>query len=221
MFNGGMTNEPVVKTCGCGCGAEVARTYLPGHDARHKAALVAQANGSNRQQADRAIRQLMDRGWTAYADLASLRQFVYRDHQGRGRTPWADVTTWLVGPEGMHHARHGCASLTAEAQRAGYGAHPITKLAPQAAIWRRPNDLFVMLDMGWNGCPTCAVETTLDEVTEWAEYGKRDTLAIYDRDGMTKLGNKSKTPKHRRPEATHITTIQAHNTNSRHPQRQI
>lgn len=194
-FNGPMeTNEPVVKTCGCGCGVPVKRTYLPGHDARHKAALVLQANqATTRQGCDRAIDQLVARGWAHYAERATLRAYKQR-YRGKERHLLADVAVFLVGPDGTHHSRHACGQLTQAAKAAGHNPHPITKLAPQAAITRTR-----FAPQGWDACPQCTVEHTLDELVEWHECGKQVMLAIYDEIGLTKLGNpKPSHHKHRK-----------------------
>lgn len=224
--NGSMTSEPA-KRCGCGCGAEVVRRYLPGHDARHKAALVRAANVADRRQADRAINQLLDLGWAGYADLATLRQYVQRD-RGKARQHIADVTTWLVGPNGQHHARHACRVLTATAKAAGHKPNAITKLAPQAAITRTTS-----APVGWDICQACTTEHTLDELVEWNEVGKQTILAIYDELGLSKLGNKrpSRKERHAKPQASQAPAITLadmqyqptrHSSDeqpSRHPQR--
>lgn len=182
-FNGGM-DQPVHKTCGCGCGEPVKRSYLPGHDARHKAALVMQANqGSTRQACDWAIGQLIAKGWAHYAERATLRQYKQR-FRGKERALLASVAIFLVGPDDTHHSRHSCGQLTRAAREAGHHPHPITKLAPQAAIRRT-----TQAPVGWDACPECTVEHTLDELVEWTELGKQVMLAIYDEIGLTKLGN--------------------------------
>jgi hypothetical protein len=184
-----MEDTTPVRLCGCGCGAEVARRYLPGHDARHKAALVLATNTApNRHLADRAIDALIEAGWVGYADLAVLRGYVQRD-RGKAKAHIAEVGTWLVGPNGQHHSRHACRTLTASARVAGH-LHPITKLASQAAIQRTTEP-----PVGWDICQQCTYENTLDEHTEHYEVGKRIVLACYDELGLTKLGNAKAKPK--------------------------
>lgn len=180
-FNGSMETT---NSCQCGCGAQVARRYLPGHDARHKAAIVARANdeSSTRQACDRAIDELIALGWTRYADMVTLR--AYKQRVGRiATTHRADVSTWLVGPDGVHHARHSCKALTASAREVGL-IHGITRLAMQAAITRTTEQ-----PTGWDGCQRCSHENTLDELVEHWDVGRQITLAIYDELGLSKLGN--------------------------------
>ena len=50
--------------CACGCGEPVRRRYLPGHDARHKEALIRRALGGD-QNAEIILEQL---GWTKFLD---------------------------------------------------------------------------------------------------------------------------------------------------------
>lgn len=193
-FNGSMP-EATVTRCGCGCGAEVARRYLPGHDAKHKAALVAAANdATTRQAADRAIDQLIELGWTRYAEAATLRAYQPR-RGGRPTTHRNRVAIWLVGPDHTHHARHGCRQLTRTAKAAGL-INPITGVAMQAAITRVPTSRHLLANMGFDACTECTHEETLDTLTDWVDMGRLLMLAIYDRDGMTRNGNrKAGTPK--------------------------
>lgn len=196
VFNGNMDATPI-RTCQCGCGAEVARRYLPGHDARHKAAIVARANDSTtRQLCDRAIDELLDRGWARYATLETLRAYQPR----RGNRPTilrAEVTTWLVDPDGIHHARHACRAMTKSARAAGL-INPLTRVAMQAAITRTTT-----APTGWDGCQECTHEVTLDEATESWDMGRIMALAAYEAEGLTRNGNaKSGKAKPKDPTAT-------------------
>jgi hypothetical protein len=58
------------KTCGCGCGAEVRSRYLPGHDAKHKSALVSRSLEGDRA----ATRELRKLGWEAHLEKARARR---------------------------------------------------------------------------------------------------------------------------------------------------
>lgn len=51
-----------MKTCGCGCGAEVTKTYKPGHDARHKSQLIREAKTGEQW----ALDLLAEKGWTHF-----------------------------------------------------------------------------------------------------------------------------------------------------------
>lgn len=187
-FNGGMTSEPI-KTCGCGCGAEVARRYLPGHDARHKASIVRRANeGTTRQACDRAISELIELGWTQYASLETLRAYVQRD-RGKARAHIATVTTWMVGPNQLHHSRHACRVLTADAKAAGL-VNRLTGVAMQAAITRT-----TLAPTGWDICQACTTENTLDELTEAWIVGKECWLILCDEMGLGKRGKHQGKPK--------------------------
>jgi hypothetical protein len=56
--------KPSAKTCECGCGGEVRSRYLPGHDAKHKSALINRALSGE----GAATRELRKRGWQAHLE---------------------------------------------------------------------------------------------------------------------------------------------------------
>jgi predicted RNase H-like nuclease len=62
-----------MSDCGCGCGALVSRRYLPGHDAKHKAALVQKAVAGDLN----AEAQLATLGWSVF--LQQRRSRIARD----------------------------------------------------------------------------------------------------------------------------------------------
>jgi hypothetical protein len=53
--------------CGCGCGAPARRRYLPGHDAKHKARLLAAMRGGSASAAD----ELQRLGWGRLSAVAN------------------------------------------------------------------------------------------------------------------------------------------------------
>jgi hypothetical protein len=59
-----------VKTCFWGCGGEVKREFLPGHDPKHKSALIARIVGGDSRSADvkAATSELELRGWRKFLD---------------------------------------------------------------------------------------------------------------------------------------------------------
>ena len=57
------------KKCGCGCGSPVKGTYLPGHDARHKSALVKAAVLGDKD----AYATLQQKGWLKFLDKVSAK----------------------------------------------------------------------------------------------------------------------------------------------------
>lgn len=58
-----------LSECGCGCGASVSRRYLPGHDAKHKAALIQNALAGDTS----AEAQLATLGWSGFLEQRRLR----------------------------------------------------------------------------------------------------------------------------------------------------
>ena len=56
--------KPPTKECECGCGAEVRSRYLPGHDAKHKSALINRALEGDAA----ATRELRKRGWQTHLE---------------------------------------------------------------------------------------------------------------------------------------------------------
>lgn len=72
-----MKTASVSQQCGCGCGADVSREFLPGHDAKLKSRLVNEAlEGSTEAEA-----QLRERGWMAHLDLARASQAAKREKE--------------------------------------------------------------------------------------------------------------------------------------------
>lgn len=71
-------------SCGCGCGEAVSRRYRPGHDAKHKASLTADTRSRNWWVRERAVAELVERGWGRFIDQAILASTPVRSRY-RGR----------------------------------------------------------------------------------------------------------------------------------------
>jgi hypothetical protein len=50
---------PTGRKCGCGCGADVKRRFLPGHDAKLKSSLLRRARTNDKA----AVKKLEELGW--------------------------------------------------------------------------------------------------------------------------------------------------------------
>lgn len=62
---------PTPKVCGCGCGGMTkGGTYIIGHDAKHKSALVKAVLSGTKAEAAKASKVLDERGWTKFVDKA-------------------------------------------------------------------------------------------------------------------------------------------------------
>lgn len=75
--------EPKLTACECGCGEQCPRRYLPGHDAKHKSALIAvataeSATAAQRRKAEQTIEEL---GWTQF--LVKSQQRIERQAKAR------------------------------------------------------------------------------------------------------------------------------------------
>ncbi len=117
-----MTAQPTpevstTKTCQCGCGAPVARSFLPGHDAKLKSALV-EATRSNRWWVrESAAHVLVNRGWGHFIDSEVLAQLPVRSrHNGRFcRSVHLDsVEVWTNDTHGLSHGNATCPAAKGE-----------------------------------------------------------------------------------------------------------
>lgn len=122
-----LTPKPL-RLCGCGCGAPVAKRYKPGHDAKHKGALLDTIRTAGGMRAERAAWTMIDLGWGGKIDPSFLHSLPFRSSRGQAKRHLDQVARFLVAPDGVHHANAACPSLTACAKRAG-AIHPITRLA--------------------------------------------------------------------------------------------
>ncbi|WP_239341491.1 hypothetical protein [Frankia sp. CiP3] len=83
-----VSGEPageLASKCLCGCGSNVRAEYLPGHDSRHKSALIrsvlaAEAPGTDDATKDAGVEAyavILRRGWVAHLDKS--RQVAQRN----------------------------------------------------------------------------------------------------------------------------------------------
>jgi hypothetical protein len=61
-----------VRECACGCGGSTAKTWVPGHDAKHKSRLFALVRGGG-EQAKLAKAELTRLGWPLPATKAEAK----------------------------------------------------------------------------------------------------------------------------------------------------
>jgi hypothetical protein len=170
------------RLCGCGCGEPVARRYKPGHDARHKAALIQAAiDATKPHQTEAAIEQVFEHGWEAFLPLDLLRNHPIRNHRRQPRIHIEKVERFLIDPDGTHHARHNCTQLTKTARKHGL-INPTTRLAREAAIHRvdPTPSLIHHLKHSFDACPECTIDWTWDEIIEANQTRKATTLDAID-----------------------------------------
>lgn len=111
------TKTTAPKTCACGCGAEVARTFLPGHDARLKGQLLAESRSYKYARREPAIRRLVAMGWGQYVDAEVLATYEDkgRDAQGRFvRTAHIEavrIEGAQIDRAGIAHAHDACGEI--------------------------------------------------------------------------------------------------------------
>ena len=83
-----------LPTCLCGCeGTTKGGRYLPGHDAKHKSALVQSALAGGK----RAENKLFALGWAGFLDTA--RQKLQRQDSTKPRAKKADAPEVVETPE--------------------------------------------------------------------------------------------------------------------------
>lgn len=102
--------EDLRPCCGCGCGAPVARRFLPGHDARLKSALTARS-----LQGDQAaILAMAAEGWAHYLPASLLSTVPTRLGRGRAHLAHSRLASSLAGcgvvvdERGIAHSRYCC-----------------------------------------------------------------------------------------------------------------
>lgn len=159
--------------CECGCGEPVARRYKPGHDARHKSALVTGLDSLRACDRTRAADSLLDLGWGGFAPAATLRAVPWTGPRGRHLPHIADVATWQVDHLGGHHSHRQCPALTRAARKVG-GTNPITRLASDRYVTLVGNtpEQTTRLSRSWDQCGQCATAMTRDEYAERGGVGK-------------------------------------------------
>lgn len=155
------------RLCGCGCGAPVAKRYKPGHDAKHKGAMLDTIRTGARMDAERAAWQMIDLGWGGKIDPAFLHSLPQRNRRGQVKRHIESVQRFLVATNGVHHANAACPCLTDHAKRTG-AIHPITKLARPSAFQLVDStpSLVHHLRHSFDQCHECTVDETVLERIE-------------------------------------------------------
>lgn len=70
--------------CQCGCGAEVKRRFLPGHDGRLKGRLITEAKDRRWWVRENAVLAMIDRGWGHFLPMDVVANIPVRSrHRGR------------------------------------------------------------------------------------------------------------------------------------------
>lgn len=164
-------NSTDQQTCECGCGAAVARRFLPGHDAKLKGALKRGLRSGDWRVRTASADALVELGWAHHADPADLRAVDYRDRRGARLVHLDEVEVWQVAPSGQHHSRRTCTRLTAEA-RANGAQNPTTKLAADRwlTFTRNTPETAARLRQSWDQCSACCTDRTRDEDAEAALF---------------------------------------------------
>jgi hypothetical protein len=171
--------------CGCGCGAPVTRRYKPGHDARHKSALVSALSTGDALARAASADLLVHLGWGTWADPAALRAIPWRDRSRRAIPHVESVARWQVDHLGVHHAHRTCPNLT-RAARMVQGINPTTRLASDRYVTlvdAGPNlTTHLMSGRSWDQCLSCSTTEHRDEYVQRMEVGKVATLPAQEPD---------------------------------------
>lgn len=169
-------NTSTAKTCNCGCGAEVNRRYRPGHDAKHKSALVTGLRSADWRLAAACADALAELGWTGHAKPEHLQAVPYRDARGSTLAVLAAVAVWQVASNHMHHARRNCSALTAHAKGTGT-VNSTTKLASESSLTWVANtaELAASLAQSWDQCTACSTDHTREVHGQHAELLAKTT----------------------------------------------
>lgn len=86
----------MTTNCQCGCGAEVRRSFLPGHDAKLKSRLLADTKSAVWQRRERAIESMIERGWGHFID-----QMILGFQPKRGRSAKRGIRVQSLNVAGM------------------------------------------------------------------------------------------------------------------------
>ena len=106
----GQTTALEVKTCKCGCGANVRRNFLPGHDAKLKGRLLKATKSADWWVREPAVIAMVEQGWGHFVDGEILAQTPVRSRQGRfvrsrhidSIKPWEGFITDAAGDTHSH-----------------------------------------------------------------------------------------------------------------------
>lgn len=100
-----------MTTCQCGCGAQVKRSFLPGHDAKLKSRLVAEAKTTNKWWIrEAAVNALLERHWGHFLSTEVLCKVPVRNrYNGRfvkSYHMWEIEMFWTDSDECAHAHNH-------------------------------------------------------------------------------------------------------------------
>jgi hypothetical protein len=102
---------PATKTCECGCGAEVARRFKPGHDAKLKSRLLAATKDSKAWVREAAVLEMVLRNWGHFVDGETLARTPVRSRHG---SRWVEsrhvdgLLGTVVDEAGTAHSHWSC-----------------------------------------------------------------------------------------------------------------
>lgn len=108
------TTATAVKTCQCGCGAPVARRFLPGHDAKLKGRLLAETKSSEWWVREAAIDALIDLNWGHFINPEIL---AFSREVGRHNGRFVEsrhievVGVWNLDAEETIHSHTACPAI--------------------------------------------------------------------------------------------------------------
>jgi len=110
-FNVNMTKTHQPQQCECGCGAQVARRFLPGHDAKLKSRLLIETKDARWWVRELAVTLMVERNWGHFVDPCTLASTPVRSrHNGRlVESRHADSLFGTVEDEsGQSHSHWSC-----------------------------------------------------------------------------------------------------------------
>lgn len=105
------STAPVQKTCLCGCLAPVARTFLPGHDAKLKGRLIREARDGDWRQSATAVDSLLERGWARFVPASALERYIERAPNGSQTWDIRNIVDCVTDASGTSHAHAFCKSF--------------------------------------------------------------------------------------------------------------
>lgn len=124
------------NTCKCGCGAEVARSFKPGHDAKLKSSLLGETKSNAWWTRESSVNKLIELGWGHHVELGVLDRTPVRVRfNGRyTRSKHINCLTYTCTDEaGTTHASQACPAIEGVATEGDRGwacnvcIHTLTK----------------------------------------------------------------------------------------------
>lgn len=104
------------RLCQCGCGSEVRRNFLPGHDARLKGRLLAATRSAVWQRREAAIHEMIDRNWGHFIDIE-----VLATTPKRGSWNINALAAWHIDQLEVGHAHRFCDVIDTPTEMAPVG----------------------------------------------------------------------------------------------------